>query len=113
MSNDQKYLFAGCFENILAIYDISTPTSPVLTGQIDLVPEATAVNGIYDIVQDPGDNNILYVSLHTRGLYILDISDPTNISILSHLPFYSAAVPGSLERSLTLNGVLPKRKLLD
>lgn len=108
VSADQNYLFAGCFENILLIYNIANKTTPVEIAAIDLLPGERKANGIYDILQDPYNKDILYVSVSTRGLFILDISNPSNPVILSHLPLYTSAVPGTLERTLTLHGIVPK-----
>jgi len=108
VSADQNYLFAGCFENILVIYDITNKTSPVEIAAIDLLPAERKAGGIYDILQDPYNSDLLYVSMSTRGLFIIDIANPSSPIILSHLPLYSSATPGTLERTLTLHGIVPK-----
>ena len=108
VSADKKYLFTGCFENILVIYNISNAESPVEIASIDLLPAERKAGGIYDITQDPYHTDILYVSVSTRGLFILDISNPSNPIVLSHLPLNASAAPGTLERTLTLHGIVPK-----
>jgi hypothetical protein len=92
-----NYAFVACWWGGFRVVDFSNPASPVLVahrmgwvnGGIPGVEwcyvQALDVEGNYLYVVDYGP----FENEDTKGVYIFDISDPTNPVFISRLPFYT------------------------
>jgi hypothetical protein len=77
--NNRCYLGAG---NCLQVYDITTPASPSILGQLSLT------GMVEDVVVR---NNLAYIADGPGGLIVADVSSPTQIQILGQLAMVDEA----------------------
>jgi hypothetical protein len=108
LSKDNNYLYVTTYEGIFLIFDITNKTAPVLRSQTTL---GTIINGLrantlYDLSIDPHDTRLVYVG-SSQGLFILDVSDPGSVLVVSHLPLYSSG--SGQDRNFLLTSIVPKK----
>lgn len=108
ISEDKNYLYAVCYEGMFLAFDISDRANPVLLGELAVGGDASSI-AMQDIALDPGNVNIVYVTLSTKGLYILDVSNPADIQQIGHVPMSNEAAADSEEQRLLINSVVPRR----
>jgi hypothetical protein len=111
LSNDNNYLYVTAVEGIFLVYDISNRTNPVLLSELtlgDINPNTNKrTNAVYVPSVDPGNNDLVYVPT-IGGIYILDVSNPSDIKELGYLPLYSKAQVGDDDRRVFSANIIPK-----
>lgn len=121
VSEDKNYLYVSAYEGgLITVYDISAKSTAVPVVQTSTSLPYYFVDGdssfssnpnIFDMMIDPLESSLLYVSVDSKGLYILDISDPSNISNVGHLALSTEAAVGSEARSLSISTISPRRRI--
>lgn len=99
VSNDGNYLYAVSNAFNFAVIDISTPSSPCLTGYI---PDDTFAPAVFELTVPPSGNYVAIVT--STGLCSIDVSDPTNPQLGdcdSETYAYDVALDGSGNAYLT------------
>ena len=109
LSSDNSRLYSVCFEGVFVVFDISSILTPSIAGEFVVGGNAGSLI-LQDVVVDPGNTDLVYVTLNTKGLYILDVKDPSDILEIGHLPLSLEAPVDSEERSLLINSVVPRIK---
>ena len=109
LSSNKNYLYVNTYEGIFLVFDITNKTNPILASETTVGTMnniGLRNNTLYDLSIDPHDDRLVYVA-SSQGLFILNVSNPASVTIVSHLPLYSSAT--GINRNFLISSIVPKR----
>lgn len=78
-----NFAYLASYTNALEIYNISSPTNPVIVSSPGAYGNSVALSGNYAYVAGSGG-----AVGYPANLFVVDVSNPTNASVVAHSPLY-------------------------